>query len=837
MWACVCQLVLWSCPPSLFPPKSDKHVTHLPSVQHPRLDFFLFFFFFFFFFLFFLSLFLLFSLSPRHPSPTSVRARPLSPSFLHRRIDVDIEASKPTPADKMRRKQAQQTQNPTRLTADAVTKTCTETETFTNVTQSTEVMQTLVHGSISALLYQRGLLPAECFAHQYYVGINSHWRYTDYASGVREEIDEPAQHKGWTFRCLKKGSSPNGDALLKLLFHEEDGAFYALQRGFLKALQLSIAENSNEPGNVLETYTFTFHYTKTSANSQSNVEMTAPSGSKVTIKNARWSLVEMIRRVNNTCQELPYLPDNRYLTVTLHYNEKYSKGLQIEGFTDSTDNYINFPSGNFEKVTHALGGMDAGFHSTSLKISYLSLVDLPEDNEQFPGSIHNNSLTYECAASRVDDIDHSLALMSARACSQAQGPLNTTNTANAEATFTRIDSSSASQSTPTAGSGSRSPSSLVSPDLDLDAHQPFATPRRPLKPKDFVMPEKVIAASSAVPHLRSDDQITTRLLRQINQIPEPLQDTQTNTQATQSQALIHGETPYASELSQSTLDRLKIRSILIPERSMTSLIRRKSNLDMIDGTSDKVSCQCYWEGEENDDMCYCGFCDTWQHLHCYGYRGSDDQRFPKTHACYPCLLQGKEAELLHELSGLVLQRRALHILEIFSFGSVQEFANNLHCDLRDANALVQHLRNEDLLAKGSTITLDNSPSTSRRLMERYFDPRLNIAHHYNLPASTLQPTLATEQDIRVSDSQLQGVSRNSAVDRQHGRYPLRPRSKVQSKAEVKEAMTMNTPLANMGSKKRARSSPNHDADDPSPKRSLMNSRPLDLGKRTTSRRR
>lgn len=111
---------------------------------------------------------------------------------------------------------------------------------------------------------------------------------------------------------------------------------------------------------------------------------------------------------------------------------------------------------------------------------------------------------------------------------------------------------------------------------------------------------------------------------------------------------------------------------------------------------DVVQCQCGCDEEEAwDDMVRphsidfrnayrtnglwinCHFCDTWQHLHCYGYRGTDDPRIPTIHACYKCLLAEKEAPLLRDLHGLALLRRGVHVLEVEGYNKDTTFAGLL----------------------------------------------------------------------------------------------------------------------------------------------------------------
>jgi len=57
----------------------------------------------------------------------------------------------------------------------------------------------------------------------------------------------------------------------------------------------------------------------------------------------------------------------------------------------------------------------------------------------------------------------------------------------------------------------------------------------------------------------------------------------------------------------------------------------------------------------------CSVCDTWQHLHCYGYVGDEDTRIPDKHYCYFCVLNGKGDNDIHTaLQELARKRRVMY---------------------------------------------------------------------------------------------------------------------------------------------------------------------------------
>jgi len=73
----------------------------------------------------------------------------------------------------------------------------------------------------------------------------------------------------------------------------------------------------------------------------------------------------------------------------------------------------------------------------------------------------------------------------------------------------------------------------------------------------------------------------------------------------------------------------------------------------------------------------CKYCDTWQHLHCYGFTGDDDERLPKDHVCYHCLLVLEEPETLSKLLPLVQRRRIIHHVSGFGQKKPSEIAAEL----------------------------------------------------------------------------------------------------------------------------------------------------------------
>lgn len=78
----------------------------------------------------------------------------------------------------------------------------------------------------------------------------------------------------------------------------------------------------------------------------------------------------------------------------------------------------------------------------------------------------------------------------------------------------------------------------------------------------------------------------------------------------------------------------------------------------------------------------CSICDTWQHLHCYGFTGATDPRMPDEHVCYSCLLGKTESQTLHKLCELIQRRRIMQFILLEGPKKVTETAVALRKSLQ-----------------------------------------------------------------------------------------------------------------------------------------------------------
>ncbi|EFW21323.1 conserved hypothetical protein [Coccidioides posadasii str. Silveira] len=176
-----------------------------------------------------------------------------------------------------------------------------------------------------------------------------------------------------------------------------------------------------------------------------------------------------------------------------------------------------------------------------------------------------------------------------------------------------------------------------------------------------------------------------------------------------------------------------------------------------------VSCQCGWNQEEGA-MIYCRFCDTKQHLSCYGFHSIQDPKLPNTHACYKCLLGDAEGKILQEMNTLVLLRRALNIIieEGYPRGT-KAFAEKLHCNGQAILQITGMLKKKGFLkatpgskSKGfsekglPSFVIPESKGIRERIDQEILSPFANISHHYDIPRC-LQQRATSETCPHLAD--------------------------------------------------------------------------------------
>ncbi|KAF1845444.1 DNA-binding protein [Cucurbitaria berberidis CBS 394.84] len=586
-------------------------------------------------------------------------------------------------------------------TTMTTTTTSTSTTQHVDVQQSVQIMQTMLHGCLSSIVFQRSIFPPNSYETRYYINNSSQWTYKDYLSANQGVIK--GDGTGGPILALKKGVSARVDRFLGLM---ETGIFDALQRGFLKSLHLSIYEK--QPSDILESWTLTVQYMHVGPAGQrlpSSFDLKERRGAKITLSHVKLSLNDFVRKLTGLCLTLPALPEDKKIILEIGYTNDKPQDYFAPGFPHPVYDVTRFPStDDWEKVTSDVALMCTGYHAASLRVSHLRSKN-PSIKNSLPSGL-------KCTEKmgRLDDVMVDL-LERAQAVSESRSKPKASKA---------VDLSSLS---------------MQADDLDL-----------PSKP-EHVLPSGSgrgpPSTSSLVRDHRRSSTIERQEQQQIRDMLRAPVDI-SNTQATQpvlpDQHVSLGRKPASGiTISQAKIDQAdKERSARLPPRKeISKVLTAYEHLDQI-----TMRCQCGHPGEEGH-MMLCEFCESYQHLHCYGYVGKDDLRLPVTHVCYQCLLNGEE-EHVRQLRDQAMHRRALWLLrDNASFADTKSFGRGLGCTDRETERLLKKFRALGLLASSlggskkrvQPIALNQSESAKALMQQMYFDPSFGIAHHLETAAA------------------------------------------------------------------------------------------------------
>jgi meiosis-specific protein HOP1 len=121
------------------------------------------------------------------------------------------QRKKPVPQEKNHSSQVL-LQKPATVTE--ATKTVTVNSQQVSVEQSLQLVQTILHGCLAHILFQRSLYPQNCYQSRYFNPDGPEWSYKDSIGGKDRAVDTP---NGSPIFSLKKGVSERTDRLLDLL--------------------------------------------------------------------------------------------------------------------------------------------------------------------------------------------------------------------------------------------------------------------------------------------------------------------------------------------------------------------------------------------------------------------------------------------------------------------------------------------------------------------------------------------------------------------------------------------------------------------------------------------
>ncbi|CUS11824.1 unnamed protein product [Tuber aestivum] len=671
-----------------------------------------------------------------------------------------------------------------------------------------------------------GLLPEECFVEKRYGGSSSTAvSYRSFTSDLDDEALFKKGTNGTRIKRLRRGYSCEADQLLDWL---ETGIFDALRRGYLKAVQLAIYVDDKHPDIVVESYTFSFTYREKDDGPSISLKVTDMHGNGVTANDANKNLQLMIRRLIVITQNLPPLPDKRWLTLRLHYLEGTPKDYDPPNFYRLPP--TAFPlrirengSGAVEKLD--CGELNAGYHTVTLKVSSLSEVDPEERPRRRRGS-------------KFIAIDADIVQPHPRADGLSENEKNGSDTQKIPGTHEgapatiplpreaeSVEEQRASPNTSCnprtlseSGSTSRFPGRETQERLAIRSMLVTSKPGSEIPETQPCNLGLERTRNLPVERSTRPSAITDKRPRPENlatQLQEPPGPPRAGERAPKADATpspgqriplgeLNGINPSApqkvpemipprdadhSREAPSKIFKLKMLETKKAELARNKLVTEAKGKGVIRETradDHQIMCEC-GSKEISEDMICCDLCEGWQHTECYGFTSTQDPRIPDYHVCYSCLLSRFEERLLEEMRALALFRRAVKL--VWDKGSFlatnRAFSNALGCDLPTASQITRRLLEEGFIALASVTrtgrqrkavnggpvkySVVKTPEVAKIKEVQYFDPLVKISHHFENPSrrENLHESLLKDAPaMKLSDNIPPGYDESGVEDSQ-----------------------------------------------------------------------
>lgn len=671
--------------------------------------------------------------------------------------------------------------------------------------QSLELVRTLLGASIGCLSFLRGLLPEECFVEKRYGGKSSAaMSYRSFTSDIDDEASKKTTSSGTRVKRLRRGYSGEADQLLDWL---EIGIFDALQKGYLKAVQLAIYVDKEHPEIIVESYTFSFSYReKEDGTSAISLRVTDINGCAVTVEDANKNLQLMMRRLIVITQNLPPLPDQRWLTIRLHYLDHTPSDYNPPTFVRVSANSIplQFDANDANEIERLeVGSLNAGFHAISLKISSVNDTGSQQRPKRRRGSkvihadmdIETPLFVTDPPPNMPKDRRNTTGINKLpESLSNGDGQEKISNLAPEARKLQKFGSSKSAKRGPVnppqtsrrAGRNTQEKMFLrgmLRPTVqedDITNTQPLTDPG--------VSDNQDKQPSMLLPETQTVDETQTSIPASTGRINAPSgpvsaegekpltsrtkqvsigESAATISHQRQSARLLKANDPELPNGTAGTirLSKAKIMELKLKEKKKKekSSSRRSRAIEGDEWKNEKregrINCECGDEKPEGDMIC-CDNCDEWQHIDCYGFVSSRDSRIPDYHVCYSCLLGANEGKLLEEMRNMALFRRALKTIwsvDVFP-SSNKVFANRLGCDLPTALQITKRLETEGFIAhdvsksklwrKRAYETLKTNETKSLMAAE-YFDPLKKVSHHFenSTASNTISEPLPEEMTL------------------------------------------------------------------------------------------
>lgn len=255
--------------------------------------------------------------------------------------------------------------------------TKTETKTIITTEQSQKLMQTMLTMSFGCLAFLRGLFPDENFIDQRFVPAKSEKNYNKNLISHSNSIK---------IKTLIRGKNNDVNMLLDWL---EKGVFPTIKLKFLKSLSFGIYLNQDDPTNLCENYIFNFDYSNNNEVSlnfnQQSTNNCNNNSNTISLLDSRKMAQQLMRRFIIITQSLEPLPQKKFLSMRLLFNDNVKHDYQPDFFKDASFDKratLKIPI-DTSLSTFSAGSLSTNHHN--LKMNVYSTV-----NENNPSNSNNN---------------------------------------------------------------------------------------------------------------------------------------------------------------------------------------------------------------------------------------------------------------------------------------------------------------------------------------------------------------------------------------------------------------------------------------------------------------
>ncbi|KAJ7811429.1 HORMA domain-containing protein [Mycena olivaceomarginata] len=292
----------------------------------------------------------------------------------------------------------------------------TRTEATTSSAQSLAAVQTLLKASLGCITFLRDLLPSDNFTDSHFTTSDDSLlsQSSDSSRSIDSSRSNSRNVNGFRIMTMTRGYTDEADRILNYLEH---GIFDALQKQYLRSFIFAIYLDEKDPSNIVEAYTFNFHYhtipgtdtvipvmslgddldkmsLKDSA--KDPVEKAARKGKAPTLKDVKKSVKTLLKTLIHSTTQMDVLPKRRYATFKLFYTDETPADYEPQYFKagDAQKDKWFFMTHDLDEVPDkwSVGQLDAGHHSVNLSVASVATY--------LPSSTENENATFTGTTSR-----------------------------------------------------------------------------------------------------------------------------------------------------------------------------------------------------------------------------------------------------------------------------------------------------------------------------------------------------------------------------------------------------------------------------------------------------